>query len=257
MADDKKDEDPKKDEDKKDEKKDDKGGEKKDKAQKEPDALFKLDAKVLLAKLHLAAAEQIRGQCEIVKNTAILNEKEDDSPTKKSDSVFDLKSGPKYSVSVFLKVKCTPSYHTIDEEYQQTVIKAQKLEGDKAKEISEKLQKENDERAKAVGTELDKVKATALKLLQTYFKHFAGDAAARKVSKDVIVTRPWSNVDFKQVKGTGKDLDQPDPKDIKQILQPSLEKFKEEAKTKTEKLAEDPVEMMYCFTVGYTTSFGK
>ena len=265
----KKDEKPADDSEKKDEKpaddsekKDDKseGGsndDKKDAAPIDPKELFKLDAKVLLAKLHLAAAEQVRGQCEIVKNTAITDEKKDDSPNKNSSCLFNLKGGPEYTVNIFLLMKdYIPPYDQISQDYKKIVTDQQKIDSDKIKEIEDKLEKENEQRTEEHKKKLDALHVKATKLLQTYFLHFAGEPASRKVTKDVVMTMPWSKVTFENVSEKDGKLKQPDEKELKKMQEEFLTTFKEEAKSKTEKLAAKPAEMMYCFQTRYTAKFG-
>lgn len=225
----------------------------------EPKELFTLDAKVLLAKLHLAAMTQVRKDAIVVKNTAILDEGENDVPEKPGKCTFDLESGPEYEVAVFLNLeKYVPAYETLDKDYKKTVTSNQKLASDKIKEIEEKLDKENEERKKATEQNIEKLKKNALKILKTYFENFCGKQNASKLSDSSIAMLPWSDVKkFDDVKVEKGKLAPPDEAAMNKKQEELVKQFKEDAKSKTEGLVAKEIEVTYCFKTGYTATFGK
>lgn len=142
---------------------------------KEPNKFITLDAKKLLVKLHLAAAQQVRPKVAAIKNAAILKEAASDTPEQPGKCTFDLKSGPEYEVGVFLTAdKYVPSYESLFKDYKNIVLSKQTIEDSKKKDIEEKLEKENDKRKKEIEDQMAKLKKDAVEALNIYFENFVG-----------------------------------------------------------------------------------
>ena len=151
----------------------------------EPKELFKVDAGVLVAKLHLAAKQQVEVKEPIlfIKNAGILNEKKDDKPDKETNATFDFKSGPSFEVGFFVEVKdlCLP-YEQYSKEYKQLVTSNQKIDSDKIKEIEDELDKENEDRKKKLDKTFADLKKKVADLAKIYFTFFVGAKNAAKVN---------------------------------------------------------------------------
>lgn len=240
-------------------KKDDKSSKKKDTA--EPKELFSIDGGVLIAKLHLAAKTQtVDQQLVFIKNAGVLNEKLKDVPDKETECKFSFKDGPQYEVGFFLECKDMKlPYEQYFEDYKQKVTQNQKIDDDKIKEIEEGLEKENEERKKALEQTKDKLKKKVLTLAKTYFTVFIGKNNATKLNASSISDPiPWEQIksddsSFSKIQAEKGKIKQPDPKTLEKMVEEERQQFEEEAKTKTSNLMDKPPERYYCFKVMYTT----
>jgi uncharacterized protein YydD (DUF2326 family) len=109
----------------------------------------------------------------MVKNSAIPVDVDGVNSTSltnmKEANVFDLKSGEKQEVGIFLPFTFVPTYEEITKDYVKIVTSEQKIASDKIKEIEDGLNKENEDRKAKKEKAKEELKKKALELMQTYF----------------------------------------------------------------------------------------
>lgn len=230
----------------------------------EPKELFSLDAGILVAKLHLAAKQQVEVKDPIlfIKNAGVLKEKKGDTPDKASEATFDFKSGPTYEVGFFVEVKdlCLP-YEQYSKDYKQLVTSNQKIDSDKIKDIEEQLDKENEERKKQLDKTLVDLKKKVADLAKIYFTFFVGAKNAAKVNSSAMSDPiPWTELkeaDFEKVECKSGKILPPDKSELAKQQEEEKKQFEEEAKKSTTKLLSKPPTRFYCYKLAYTAEIGK
>lgn len=234
-------------------------------ADKEPESFFTIDAKVLLAKLHLAAKTQLPKV--VVRNTGVPVEAASDSPEKPSDKcLFDLKSGPDYLVGIFMNFEFVPPYEDLDKDYKKTVTSAQKIDSDKIEEIENTLEKENEKLKADKAAEEKTMRKEVVSHMKTYFTHFAGKNNASKVSEKSIVPRVWFNTEkledlYNSVKFSGGKFVLPTDEELDKIQEETykdaIEAFKKAAEKQTSDLSKVKVTQTFLFMSSYKVDLGK
>ena len=230
----------------------------------EPKELFKVDAGVLVAKLHLAAKQQVEVKEPIlfIKNAGILNEKKDDKPDKETNATFDFKSGPSFEVGFFVEVKdlCLP-YEQYSKEYKQLVTSNQKIDSDKIKEIEDELDEENEDRKKKLDKTFADLKKKVADLAKIYFTFFVGAKNAAKVNVSLPEKPiPWTNInekDFETIECKNGKITPPDESKLAKQQEDEKKQFEKEAKKNTSKILSKPPPRFYCYKLAYNIEIGK
>lgn len=225
----------------------------------EPTEIFSINANDILVKLHLAAASQLQSEKVLIKNAAVQNDSEHDTPENIGNSVADISDGPDFEVALFLSAKYVPAYDELDKNYKNTVLSKQKndVENEDEEKLFKQLDNENTSRKNKRDKMLQELKNKALKLFKTYFLNFAGKQVSSKLTPKEITMLPCSEVnslaDIKVKKGKVFV----DDKKLNELRKKTIEKFNKDAETKTKDLAKDQITMTYCFKTGYSILFGK
>ncbi len=230
----------------------------------EPKELFKVDAGVLVAKLHLAAKQQVEVKDPIIfiKNAGVLNEKKGDTPDKATDATFDFKSGPTYEVGFFVEVKdLRLPYEQYSKEYKKLVTDNQKLDSNKIKKIEDSLDKENEELKKQLEKTIADLKKKVADLAKIYFTFFVGAKNAAKVNvaslADPILWTELKDSDFDKIECKSGKILPPNESALEKQQEEEKKQFEEDAKKKTQKLLDKPPTRYYCYKLAYTAEFGN
>ena len=187
----------------------------------EAKALFTVDAGKILAKLHLAGKTQTPNF--LVINTAIKNEKENDTPEAPGKTIFDLSSKDGNFEVAFIKLgfqyveqlapEQDPKIKKAEENVEKEKDKNSKLTDDQKsvakenqeknkeiaklvkgvkpdssnKEIEAAVEEENKKRLEQKEQAFKKLKADVLKESGEYFKNFCGSENYKAPSEDQLV----------------------------------------------------------------------
>lgn len=234
------------------------------------ETLFSIDAKKILAKLHIAARQQANNDLAII-NTGIINDDMNATPENPGNKIsfdFDNKK-MEYEVGI---VKAIPQYKVsfselFGKDYVEVLSsKLSKLNNifkENSEELRKKITKLNEDAEKFNKKQFETIQKEAFEQLTTYFNNFVGRNNIKSFNADSMIAlnfikltdtsktdfvsdyviNPIKNDEFEnKIKKTQKDIEQ------------KINKLKDPKMNDIDKLADIILksEVFQCFKVAYT-----